>query len=218
MEQSETAFLKAYDSHKYEKPSVSVDVLIFALRNVKKRQSEQAYRLSILLIKRKKHPFMNHWAIPGGFVNLDESLKEAAYRELQEETNVKNVILEQLYTFGDVHRDPRMRVISVAYLAFSKDSDIQALAGDDAKEAMWFYIEKKGMILSLVSEDGNHHMQYRIDNGKLSSQGVTEFAFDHEQIFYMGLKRIFEIINNDDEVYRLFHTTDNNFAIDEYSI
>ena len=84
---------------------------------------------------------MHCWAIPGGFVNMDENLETAAYRELKEETNVEDVYLEQLYTFGNVGRDPRMRVISTAYLALTSQEDIEPVAGDDAKEAKWFIVQ-----------------------------------------------------------------------------
>ena len=87
----------------YPRPSVTVDVIIFTLRGGD---------LQVLLIRRKNSPFRGMWAIPGGFVGMDESLEEAALRELEEETGVHDVYLEQLYTFGDVKRDPRGRVIA----------------------------------------------------------------------------------------------------------
>ena len=92
----------------HPRPSVTADVIIFTLRNDD---------LQALLIKRKHPPFKEMWAIPGGFVSIDESLEEAALRELEEETGVRDVYLEQLYTFGDIGRDPRGRVVTVAYFA-----------------------------------------------------------------------------------------------------
>src|SRR5512134_1147458 len=97
-----------YDPTRYERTSVTVDVVIFTL---------QERELHVLLVKRKHWPFEGRWAIPGGFVNMNESLELAARRELEEETGVRNIYLEQLYTFGDPKRDPRTRVISVAYIA-----------------------------------------------------------------------------------------------------
>jgi 8-oxo-dGTP diphosphatase len=85
---------------------VTVDCVVFGL-------DEQD--LKILLIQRGYEPFKGSWAIPGGFVNADESLEQGALRELKEETGVSDVFLEQLYTFGDVHRDPRRRIVTVAY-------------------------------------------------------------------------------------------------------
>src|SRR5436309_2542719 len=112
------------------KLSITVDVVLFTIRD---RQ------LQVLLIKRLVPPFVNRYALPGGFVLQDESLDKAAVRELREETGVDKVYLEQLYTFGDPKRDPRGRVITVAYYALVPNS--QALrAGTDEAEAAWFPI------------------------------------------------------------------------------
>lgn len=92
----------------------------------------------MLLVKRGVPPFEGQYAIPGGFIREDESLEEAALRELHEETGVKNVFLEQLYTFGDAKRDPRGRVITVAYYALIASDRLSLVAGADAAEAQWF--------------------------------------------------------------------------------
>ncbi|RLC63656.1 MAG: NUDIX hydrolase [Chloroflexi bacterium] len=115
----------------YPRPSVTVDVIIFTLRG---------NDLQVLLIKRGHPPFEGMWAIPGGFVGIDESLEEAALRELEEETGVRDVYLEQLYTFGDPDRDPRGRVITVAYFALMPAHAVQPRAGDDAAEARWWSV------------------------------------------------------------------------------
>lgn len=120
-----------YDPSRYERPSVTVDVVILTMRQ---------RRLEALLIKRKRWPFEGLWAIPGGFVEPDESLEDAARRELNEETGVRDVYLEQLYTFGDPNRDPRTRVITVVYYALIRAETLQVAAGDDAAEAQWFPI------------------------------------------------------------------------------
>lgn len=120
---------ETYDPSRWERPSVTVDVVILTMR---KR------RLEALLIKRKHWPFEGLWAIPGGFVNPDESLEAAARRELEEETSVNDIYLEQLYTFGDPDRDPRTRVITVVYYALIRDETLNVLAGDDAADASWF--------------------------------------------------------------------------------
>ena len=95
-------------TYRYPHPAVTTDIVIFTIR-----QDE----LKVLLIKRALPPHKNQWALPGGFINLDESLEEGARRELEEETSVKDVYLEQLYTFGEPERDPRERVITVAFYA-----------------------------------------------------------------------------------------------------
>jgi 8-oxo-dGTP diphosphatase len=115
-----------------DRPALSVDVVIFSLR-----QSA----LHVLLIRRAAPPFKGKWAIPGGFVEPHESLDEAAHRELQEETDLSDVYVEQLYTFGDPKRDPRGRVVTVAYFALVPE-DVLARAGDDAAEAAWYPIDQ----------------------------------------------------------------------------
>lgn len=121
-----------YDPQQYERPSVTVDVVIFALRD---------QDLKVLLIQRKHPPFADYWAIPGGFVDMQESLEAAALRELEEETGVRDVYIEQLYTFGQPDRDPRTRVITVAYFALVPDMALASLqAGTDAADARWWSI------------------------------------------------------------------------------
>lgn len=118
-----------YDASTYERPSVTVDVVILTVRDG---------RLEVLLVKRRHWPFEGMWAIPGGFVEPDESLEDAARRELEEETGVSDVYLEQLYTFGDPGRDPRTRVITVVYYALIRADQLRIHAGDDAADARWF--------------------------------------------------------------------------------
>jgi len=121
----------SYDVTQYERPSVTVDTVIFTLR-----QGE----LQVLLVERKNWPHEGEWAIPGGFVQMDESLSVAARRELKEETGVDDpdVYLEQLYTFGAPDRDPRTRVITVAYFALISSERLRLHAGSDAASAAWF--------------------------------------------------------------------------------
>lgn len=123
---------ETYDASRYERPSVTVDVVIFTILEAE---------LKVLLVKRKNWPYQEMWAIPGGFVDMDEALEEAAYRELREETGVcgEDVYLEQLYTFGAPGRDPRTRVITVAHFALvSADKLHQLRAASDAADIGWF--------------------------------------------------------------------------------
>lgn len=124
-------FLACYDSNRYQKPSVTVDMLIFC-------DDSTQDTMQLLLIERANHPCIHTWALPGGFVEMEENLEEAAMRELEEETHLKECYLEQLYTYGDVNRDPRGRTISVAYLAVVDQKDADMRADDDAKNAAWF--------------------------------------------------------------------------------
>src|SRR5213593_236457 len=98
--------------------------------------------LKVLLIERALEPFKGKWALPGGFVRVDETLDQAARRELNEEAGLKNVFLEQLYTFGEVDRDPRERIVTVAYYALVKLAAHETKAATDAADARWFPISK----------------------------------------------------------------------------
>lgn len=120
---------ETYDPSAYERPSVTVDVVILTVRE---------RRLDVLLVRRRHWPFEGMWAIPGGFVDPNESLEDSARRELSEETGVSDVYLEQLYTFGDPGRDPRTRVITVVYYALLRTDQLHLRAGDDAADARWF--------------------------------------------------------------------------------
>jgi 8-oxo-dGTP diphosphatase len=131
---------------------VTVDIVIFTLREGS---------LQVLLVKRGVPPFEGQYAIPGGFIRGDESLEGAALRELHEETGVRNVFLEQLYTFGDPQRDPRGRVITVAYYALIASDKLSLVAGADAAEAQWF-----------------------------PASSVPPLAFDHKSILEYALERL----------------------------
>lgn len=113
----------------YPHPAVTVDIVVFTIRDA---------RLAALFVKRKEDPHKGSWALPGGFVRIDESLDRAAERELREETGVEGVYLEQLYTFGEPDRDPRERVITVAYYALIPSDRLTLRAASDAEDARWF--------------------------------------------------------------------------------
>lgn len=133
---------------------IAVDAIVFGY------SKEEG--VSILLIKRKYDPFKGSWAIPGGFVLDDESLEEAVARELQEETGVKINYLEQLYTFGKPGRDPRKRIVSVAYFGLVKSSQFEKLkATTDAEDAAWFNFKR-----------------------------LPKLAFDHKKILNIAIERL----------------------------
>jgi 8-oxo-dGTP diphosphatase len=111
---------------------MTVDCVVFGLDETD---------LKVLLIQRKLTPFQHSWALPGGFVRIDETLDEAARRELEEEAGVRDVYLEQLYTFGDLNRDPRERIVTVAYYALAKLSDHRIRAATDAMGVGWFGLD-----------------------------------------------------------------------------
>ena len=119
-------------SYQFARAAVTVDCVVFGLDDED---------LKVLLIRRDLPPFEDKWALPGGFVRLEETLDEAARRELQEETSLERVFLEQLYTFGGIDRDPRERVITVAYYALVRLSDHRVQAATDARDAVWFAMD-----------------------------------------------------------------------------
>lgn len=138
--------------YQYPHPAVSTDIVIFTI---------QEQELKVLLIRRLSEPFQNGWALPGGFVEIDEDLDQAALRELQEETGISGVYLEQLYTFGKPDRDPRERVITISYYSLVPIDRLTVGAASDARELGWYDIE-----------------------------ALPELAFDHKQIIAKAKQRL----------------------------
>ena len=137
--------------------AIAVDVVLFTI---------QDGTLKVLLVKRRQPPYRGAWALPGGIVGADESVDAAALRELQEETNIGNIYLEQLYTFGDPERDPRGRVITVSYYALVNWQQFQLKARQRVTEASWFPVRR-----------------------------LPELAFDHRRIVDLALERLRNKIN-----------------------
>ena len=139
-------------TYEYARPALTVDCVVFGL---------DENELQVLLIRRGLEPFAGTWALPGGFVHLDETLEDAARRELEEETGLRKLFLEQLYTFSEIDRDPRERVVTVAYYALVKLSEHKVRAATDAADAAWFGISD-----------------------------LPTLAFDHGRILEMALERL----------------------------
>ncbi len=118
--------------YKYPRAALTVDIILF---------KEITDSLDVLLIKRANNPFKNYWALPGGFLDMNETLEQAALRELEEETGVKNVLLKQFYTFSDINRDPRHRTVSTVFYGFVKN-EIFIKNNSDACDAKWFNINE----------------------------------------------------------------------------
>lgn len=139
-------------TYEYPRPALTVDCVVFGFDGA---------GLQALLIRRGLEPFIGSWALPGGFVKMEEDLDEAARRELLEETHLKDVFLEQLFTFGSPGRDPRGRVVSVAYYALVQPDQHPATGDSDASEAAWHPVVK-----------------------------LPPLAFDHAEILRTGLERL----------------------------
>jgi 8-oxo-dGTP diphosphatase len=175
---------KSYNAADYERPSVTVDIVIFSILD------EQ---LKVLLVKRKAWPYEGMWAIPGGFVRMDESLEEAAYRELAEETGVTSgdVYLEQLYTFGDPDRDPRTRVITVAYVALVGGDKLNPRAASDAKAVAWFSIYD----LPVLAFDHDEILEYALTRLRYKLEySAVGFQLLPEKFTLRELQEAYEII------------------------
>ena len=140
-------------TYKYPRPALTVDCVIFCKENNEAK---------VLLIQRDKPPFEGQWALPGGFVDIDETLEIAAKRELEEETGLVNVELEQLYTFGAIDRDPRGRTVSVVYYGFADAKQSKIKASSDARRVKWFSINK-----------------------------LPRLAFDHQDIMKAAIKKLY---------------------------
>jgi 8-oxo-dGTP diphosphatase len=128
----------------WPRPMVSVDAAVFVLSGKK---------VKLLLINRGNEPFKGQWALPGGFIGIDEELEDAVVRELQEETGVVGVQLEQMRAFGKCGRDPRGRQITIVFMGIAEKKQTKAKAGDDAAKARWFDIEKLPKNLSFDHDE-----------------------------------------------------------------
>lgn len=217
----EKEFLKSYDKTIYEKPSVTVDMVLFTVGekqvdNSKRKNIEKELR--ILLVKRKDYPFKGYWAMPGGFININDSLSESVSKKLKEETNIGNVYFEQLYTWGDVNRDPRMRVISASYMALVNRNNLKEIKGDRTEDIGWFTVKKELIStkkflpdkleskykLVLINTEKDVRLDYLIvENKKIRDFNVEEsysiiegknsnekIAFDHVKIINYALERM----------------------------
>jgi len=141
-------------TYRHPRPALTVDCAVLGA-------DLERGRLEVLLVRRKLEPHAGRWALPGGFVDVGEDLEAAARRELEEETGLERIFLEQLYTFGAPDRDPRERVVSVAYFALVKPGDHRVRAASDAADAAWFAVPE-----------------------------APELAFDHARILAMALERL----------------------------
>lgn len=228
--QTEEEFLRLYDPNNYQRPSVSVDMLIFTVANGEKLNYRKLPEkiLKVLMIKRGNHPFIGRWALPGGFIDINESLDAAASRRLKDEVNIDNIYMEQLYTWGEVDRDPRTRVINCSYMSLVDSTKQQIKAGHGAWDTQWFNVDartvemKKTMLcdgyelenltrLELAGDDeeagATIRTRLRMNDGVKSwrreimeSHGI---AFDHALVIQCGLERLRNKIDYTDVVFHL---------------
>lgn len=170
-------------TYEYPRPALTVDCVIFGL--------DDGSKLKVLLIQRKNEPFKGCWALPGGFVDMEENLEQSALRELEEETGVKDVFIEQLYTFGEPGRDPRGRTVSVAYYALVNLAEHPVQPSSDAQEAKWFEVDH----LPSLAFDHDHILQMAINRlrAKVRYQPIG-FEMLPEEFTLSELQDLYEII------------------------
>ncbi len=210
---SEEEFLRDYDPSQFDRIALTTDVLIFSVSSeeVENYRKLSEKKFSVLLVKRNTYPFKDKWCLPGGFLRVDETIDEAARRILETETNLKNIYMEQLYTFGDVDRDPRMRIISTAYIALV---DKNRLRDHLPENAAWFTMH--------ILED-EEEIQVTLDNGTESFPIVVgkrlksptsdryeyfvkkddHLAFDHAKVIVSGISRLKNKVEYTDIVFNM---------------
>ena len=201
----EAEFLEHYDPGKYERPSVTADIVLFTIfRNA----------MHVLLIRRGGFPYRDCWAFPGGFVDIAESVDEAAARELLEETGLSDIPVHQFGTFGAVDRDPRMRVISVAYMAFLPASRLAAFAGDGETQ-------DRGMLCAAAGDDAADAQFFEIREtvdglafiGPRNVLKEEDLAFDHIEILKRAMRMLKNRIDYTDDAFAFLN--DQDFTIYE---
>lgn len=210
---SEEEFLKAYNPEDFDRLSITTDILIFSVSS----EEEENYRklskkyFSILLVKRDDYPFKGKWCLPGGFVAIDEDLEDAPRRILENETNLHDIFLEQLYTYGEVNRDPRMRVLSTSYMALV---DKNRLRDKLPKNAAWFNVtileDEKTIDVTLDSGDETIYFtiekelkEQTTDRYKFNIIKNDKLAFDHAKIIVAGIARLKNKISYTDIVFNM---------------
>ncbi|MCR5628890.1 NUDIX domain-containing protein [Eubacterium sp.] len=211
-ELTEKQFLENYNPDEYARQSVTVDLMILGV-------NEDYSSLRILLVKRDEHPHKGRWGLPGGFIKEDETAYASATRVLNNKTHLKNVYLDQIYTFTKPDRDPRMRIMSIAYLSLvSKTEELK----DD--NALWFDLAFADDRIEIFNEEYNIHMKYKLkkqtfkngsinyENYTATSKGKEVLAFDHIEIVIEGIKRLRDQILYGPQAFCL---VDNTFTLPE---
>ena len=194
-EASEADFLDWYQKQErpeYDKPSLTVDIVLMCY-------NKEEDQLKILLIQRKGHPYRNSWALPGGFVQKNESTGESVLRETKEETGVviSQENIEQLHTYSTPNRDPRGWVVTVSYLAFIGEEPL--IAGDDAEEVRWFTLTRQGNKIHLTSDE----VAISLDLLTSESSGKDTLAFDHSEIITKAFNRVTNKMEHEPQVLQV---------------
>lgn len=207
---SEEEFLKNYNPEQFKRISMTTDILVLSVSSILTNNYRKTDKkvMSVLLVKRSDYPFKGKWCLPGGFLKYDEDLEDAPKRILKSETNLDNIYLEQLYTFGNPLRDPRMRIVSTSYLSLIDKNKITSKLNENAS---WFdisVIEENNKVDIYLS---NGECNVKINARKKFSNGVESFeiienndlAFDHALVLVTGIERLKNKINYTDIVFNM---------------
>ncbi len=210
---SEEEFLKAYNPEEFDRLSLTTDILVLSISDeeVSNYRKTSKKHMSVLLVKRKDYPFKDKWCLPGGFLNIDEDLEDCPRRILSRETNLHDIYLEQLYTFGGINRDPRMRIISTSYMALIDKNRLDYKISDNAS---WFNIsyEEKNNIVSVYLDNGKEYISFKIkkelkelttDRYKFEIIENNSLAFDHPLVILSGIERLKNKISYTDVVFNM---------------
>ena len=210
---SEEEFLKNYDSRVFQKLSMTTDIIIFSVSDeeVNNYRKLSKKKFSVLLVKREDYPFKDKWCLPGGFIKINEDLEEAPKRILANETNIHNIYLEQLYTFGSVNRDPRMRIVSTSYMALI---DKNRLNDKLNTNAAWFNVEyyEKDNIIDVTLTSKDEILTFKVkkvlkelttDRYKFEVIENDSIAFDHPLVIVSGIERLKNKIEYTDIVFNM---------------
>ena len=215
MYKSELEFINNYDSSKYEKLSMTTDILLISISSEESTdyRKNNKKKMSILLVKRKQYPYKDRYCLPGGFIKpKEETLEECAKRVLKSETNLEDIYLEQLYTFDSLDRDPRMRVVSTSYVALIDKNKVTNIINKDAK---WFditSIEDKNNIVEIKLSNEEDNINIRIkkeliekttDRYKFIGLDNKDIAFDHDIVILSGIERIKNKLNYTDIAFNM---------------
>lgn len=210
---SEEEFLKDYNPGEFDRLSMTTDILIFSVSDGVQenyRKLNKKY-FSVLLVKRDNYPFKDKWCLPGGFVKIDEDIEDAAKRILNEEANIHDIYLEQLYTFGSPNRDPRMRVVSASYMALIDKNKLNYKISNNAS---WFNVmvleDKNEIVVNL--DNGLETINFKIkktlkekttDRYKYEVIENDKLAFDHPLVIVSGISRLKNKLEYTDIVFNM---------------
>ena len=212
--QSEEEFLNNYHASDYDQLSMTADILVLSVstKDTSNYRKNEEKRMSILLVKREDYPYKGKWCLPGGFLNpKTETLEECARRVLKRETNLSDIYLEQLYTFDQINRDPRLRVVSTSYFALVDKNKLK----EKVENASWFDIikmDEKKNVVSFQLDNGEEKIVFKIrkvlkektsDRYQYEREENSSLAFDHDIVILAGIERIRNKIEYTDIVFHM---------------